>query len=43
VADGEVAPSEHALLLVAAAALGIEATEVEQRVALRLAARHTAG
>ena len=37
VVDGEVHPTEHALLLVAAAALDIEATAVEQRIAERLA------
>lgn len=36
VTDGEVHPSERALLLVAAAALGIEATAVEERVQQRL-------
>jgi uncharacterized tellurite resistance protein B-like protein len=37
VVDGEVHPTERALLLVAAAALDIEATAVEQRLAERLA------
>ncbi len=37
VTDGEVHPTEHALLLVAAAALGIEAPLVEERIAKRLA------
>jgi uncharacterized tellurite resistance protein B-like protein len=37
VTDGEVHPSEHALLLVAAAALGIDAAAVEERIAKRLA------
>jgi uncharacterized tellurite resistance protein B-like protein len=37
VVDAEVHPSEHALLLVAAAALDIDATAVEERIAQRLA------
>jgi uncharacterized tellurite resistance protein B-like protein len=36
IADGTVVPSEHALLLVAAAALEIDATAVEERIAKRL-------
>jgi uncharacterized tellurite resistance protein B-like protein len=36
VTDGEVHPAEHALLLVAAAALGIDATAVEERIHRRL-------
>lgn len=36
VADGHLDPSEHALLLAAAAALGIEATALEERVRQRL-------
>lgn len=37
VTDGEVHPTERALLLVAAAALGIDASAVEERLAQRLA------
>lgn len=37
VTDGEVHPTEHALLLVAAAALGIDASAVEERITQRLA------
>jgi uncharacterized tellurite resistance protein B-like protein len=40
ITDGEVHPSEHALLLVAAAALGIDATAVEERVRQRLERLH---
>jgi len=36
VTDGEVHPSERTLLLIAAAALGIDATAVEERVQQRL-------
>jgi hypothetical protein len=36
VVDGVVEPREHALLLAAAAALGIEATALEERIARRL-------
>ncbi len=36
IVDGEVAPPERALLLSAAAALGIEATALEERIARRL-------
>lgn len=36
VTDGEVAPTERALLLVAAAALDIDATAVEERIQERL-------
>ena len=36
IADGAVHPSEHALLLVAAAALGVDAPAVEERIADRL-------
>jgi hypothetical protein len=36
VADGVVEPRERALLLSAAAALGIEATALEERIARRL-------
>lgn len=36
IVDGHVAPSERALLLVAAAALGIDATAVEERITRRL-------
>jgi uncharacterized tellurite resistance protein B-like protein len=39
VADRELDPREHALLLAAAAALGIEATALEERVIQRLKAR----
>lgn len=38
VADHELDPREHALLLAAAAALGIEATALEERVIQRLKA-----
>lgn len=38
VVDGELEPREHALLLAAAAALGIEATALEERVIQRLRA-----
>lgn len=38
VADGVVVPEERALLLAAAAALGIEACALEERIAKRLAA-----
>lgn len=38
VSDGEVEPREHALLLAAAAALGIEAIALEERIAQRLKA-----
>ncbi len=41
VTDGEVAPNEHALLLVAAAALDIDATAVEERIQARLARINT--
>ena len=42
VTDGDVDPTEHALLLVAAAAFGIDAAALEERIASRL--RHvTAG
>jgi uncharacterized tellurite resistance protein B-like protein len=41
VADREVDPREHALLLAAAAALGIEATALEERLVQRLKARAT--
>jgi uncharacterized tellurite resistance protein B-like protein len=34
--DGQVEPREHALLLAAAATLGIEATALEERIARRL-------
>ena len=37
VTDGEVHPTEHALLMVAAAALNIDAAAVEERIAQRLA------
>jgi uncharacterized tellurite resistance protein B-like protein len=36
VADGKVAPEEHALLLASAASLGIEACALEERIARRL-------
>lgn len=36
VVDGQVAPEERALLLAAAAALGIEAQALEERIARRL-------
>jgi tellurite resistance protein len=36
VVDGRVDPRERALLLVAAAALGIDATAVEERITRRL-------
>jgi uncharacterized tellurite resistance protein B-like protein len=36
VADGSVAPEEHALLLAAAATIGIDAGALEERIALRL-------
>jgi uncharacterized tellurite resistance protein B-like protein len=36
VVDGEVDPRERAMLLAAAAALGIEATALEERIARRL-------
>ena len=36
VTDGDVAPNEHALLLVAAAALNIDVTAVEERIGERL-------
>ena len=36
VVDGEVDPHERAMLLAAAAALGIEATALEERIARRL-------
>jgi hypothetical protein len=36
VTDGEVAPSERALLMVAAAALDIDAAAVEERIRARL-------
>lgn len=36
IADGQVEPREYALLLAAAAALGIEATALEERIARRL-------
>lgn len=35
--DGDVDPREHALLLAAAAALGIDATALEERILRRLA------
>jgi uncharacterized tellurite resistance protein B-like protein len=38
ISDGELEPREHALLLAAAAALGIEATALEERVIHRLKA-----
>jgi uncharacterized tellurite resistance protein B-like protein len=38
IADGIVTPNEHALLLAAAAALGIDALALEERIALRLKA-----
>ena len=38
VVDGRVEPEEHALLLASAAALGIEAVALEERIAQRLAA-----
>ena len=38
-ADGKVVPEERALLLSAAAALGIDATVLEERIAKQLAAR----
>jgi uncharacterized tellurite resistance protein B-like protein len=38
IVDGSVEPREHALLLAAAAALGIEATALEERIARRLKA-----
>ena len=37
VVDGQVAPEERALLLAAAASLGIEAQALEERIARRLA------
>jgi uncharacterized tellurite resistance protein B-like protein len=37
VTDGVVHPKEHALLLVAAAALNVDATALEERIAQRLA------
>ncbi|HVY44717.1 MAG TPA: TerB family tellurite resistance protein [Minicystis sp.] len=37
VVDGTVAPEERALLLAAAAALGVEAAALEERIAQRLA------
>jgi uncharacterized tellurite resistance protein B-like protein len=37
--DGELHPHEHALLLAAAASLGIEATALEERLTQRLKAR----
>lgn len=39
--DGELDPREHALLLAAAASLGIEATALEERLAQRLKAAAT--
>jgi uncharacterized tellurite resistance protein B-like protein len=36
VVDGRVEPEEHALLLAAAASLGIDAVALEERIALRL-------
>jgi len=39
--DGEIDPREHALLLAAAASLGIEATALEERLTLRLKALST--
>ena len=36
VSDGRVDPREHALLLVAAAALNIDATDVERRINIKL-------
>jgi uncharacterized tellurite resistance protein B-like protein len=36
VVDGRVAPEERALLLAAAAALGVDATALEERIARRL-------
>ena len=36
--DGEIDPRERALLLAAAASLGIEATALEERIAQRLQA-----
>jgi uncharacterized tellurite resistance protein B-like protein len=39
VADGCVAPEEHALLLASAATLGIDAAALEERIARRLQAR----
>jgi uncharacterized tellurite resistance protein B-like protein len=38
VVDGRVDPKEHALLLASAAALGIEATALEERIAARMRA-----
>jgi uncharacterized tellurite resistance protein B-like protein len=40
--DGNVDPREHALLLAAAASLGIEATALEERLTQRLNAVNTA-
>ena len=39
VIDGRVDPQERALLLASAAALGIEATALEERIAWRLRAK----
>lgn len=36
--DGDIHPHEHALLLAAAASLGIEATALEERLTMRLKA-----
>lgn len=36
IADGKVVPEEHALLLASAAALGIDAVALEERIARRL-------
>lgn len=36
IVDGTIHPDEHALLLAAAAALGIEATALEERIARRM-------
>lgn len=36
IADGSIQPEEHAILLAAAAALGVEATALEERIARRM-------
>ena len=36
IVDGELEPREHAMLLAAAATLGIEATALEERIARRM-------
>lgn len=43
VADGRVRPQERAILLASAAALGIEADALEERIAVRLKSTNAAG